>query len=251
MQRSQRDDVQASTSARPKRKARATAPTSAEARLGVTFRNGQLLDLALSHSSLLNEGTVKESNERLEFLGDALLDMVIALELYTRFSDLPEGELTRLRSYLVKRDTLAVASRGLGLGEFLRMGRGEESTGGRERDSNLSSALEAVVAAVYLDQGYEATRTLTLRALHEPLRRLDTRGAPVDPKVALQERVLAQGSKAPEYRVVNAEGPDHNKSFSIEVVVNGNVLGIGQGHRMVDAEREAARTALATWDRAS
>ena len=223
---------------------------SLEATLGVTFAEKDLLRLALAHSSYLNEepGVFPQSNERLEFLGDAVLGVVVAHELYHRHPEWPEGELTEARSALVRWETLAGAAKSLRLGPHLYMGKGEEAGGGRERPSNLAAALEALVGALFLDQGYEAARDFVLRVF---LRELSTVGRhPVakSPKSALQEIVQGRGMPPPSYRIVDAVGSEQARRFTAEVTVDGRVVGLGTGTRKSQAEQEAAAEALKTMD---
>ena len=218
---------------------------SLEEALGSTFRDRDLLGLALVHSSYLNENPEEfsESNERLEFLGDALIGLVIAHRLYQSFPDHTEGELTALRSALVRGETLARTAESLNLGQYLLMGRGEEVSGGRDRPSNLAAAFEAVVGALLLDQDYEAASALVLRALSQELSAIG-RQLPNNPKSLLQELVQSRGSGPPSYRIVEVTGEHHARLFTAEVVVSGGVLGRGTGQRKSQAEQEAARQAL-------
>ena len=214
--------------------------------LGVRFRDSELLRLALVHSSFLNEnpGGAVESNERLEYLGDAVLGMVVAEELYAANPGWPEGRLTQARAALVQEATLAEAARDIGLGEMLRMGRGEEAGGGRERPSNLSAGLEAVIGAVFLDQGYDVVRVMVLRILSDRLASLEEPEMSANPKSALQEAVQAEGLPSPTYRIVHEEGADHDRLFVAEVTVGSEVAGRGEGKRKSLAEQAAAEEAL-------
>ena len=217
-----------------------------EEALGVRFLDAGLLRLALVHSSYINEnpGVFSESNERLEFLGDAVLGVAVAEELYAANPSWPEGKLTQARAALVQEATLAEAAQDIGLGEMLRMGRGEEAGGGRERASNLSAGLEAVIGAVFLDQGYEAAREVVLRVLGERLSSLGEPEMSANPKSALQEAVQAEGLPSPTYRIVHEEGADHDRLFVAEVTVGGEVAGRGEGKRKSLAEQAAAVEAL-------
>jgi len=217
-----------------------------EKSLGVTFADKSLLALALTHSSLLNESpeVASECNERLEFLGDAVLGMAIAEELYTRFPQQREGTLTSMRSNIVRGETLAQAARRLDLGEHLLMGAGEAGTGGRGRDSNLSAAFEAVVGALFLDQGYEAAKSFCIDALNSEIASIHLSPQLRHPKSALQEMVQGQRIPAPSYRIVNTEGEDHAPTFTAEVIIDGAVLGTGTGRSKSIAEQEAATAAL-------
>ena len=217
-----------------------------EARLGVTFHRPALLRQAFVHRSYLNEYPEEglESNERLEFFGDAVLSYVVAERLFRDCPDCDEGDLTAWRGHLVRRDSLAAFARGLGLGDFFLLGRGEEAAGGRERAANLASLFEAVVGAIAIDRGLVAARRFIFRALGPEL---DLRGrpTPVDPKSRLQELVQGQWQRAPVYKTVQEEGPEHKKVFTVEVSIQGRVLGSGIGNSKQEAEREAARHALA------
>lgn len=217
-----------------------------EQTLKVTFQSKELFQEAMVHSSYFNEhpDRVPGSNERLEFLGDALLDFVVAEALYQRYPQMSEGGLTALRSALVCGDMLAQVARELRIGEFLYLGQGEEASGGRTRPSNLAGAFEALVGALFLDQGYQRAATFILETLQEPIEHVAAEGVPRDPKSLLQEVVQAQGKPSPLYRLVGQIGPDHAKQFRVEVLVGEEVLGQGSGRRKAEAEREAAGVAL-------
>ena len=212
----------------------------------VELKDESLLRLALVHSSYLNEnpGEFDESNERLEFLGDAVIGLVVAEELYRRRPREPEGGLTALRADLVRRQTLARVARSLDLGPQILMGRGEAESGGRDRDSNLADALEAVAGAVFQDQGYEAARGFVLEAMAEELASSSLPGHETNPKSALQELVQSMDGSLPVYRIVAASGADHSRTFDVEVLVSGRPVGRGTGPRKSEAEQAAARQAL-------
>ncbi len=216
-----------------------------EVHLGIEFRDAKLLRLALTHRSYLHERPEEavESNERLEFLGDALLGLVIAEELYRRFPDFPEGRLTELRSVLVRAETLATVGDELRLGDYLYLGHGEEQSGGRSRGRTLARALEAVIGAVLIDQGHEAAKRWTLTLFSDLLDRLPDQPLR-DYKSLLQEAVQAQGKSPPVYRTVGSEGPDHDKDFTVEVLVGDEGMGRGKGRSKRIAQQEAARRAL-------
>ena len=217
-----------------------------EEALGISFRQKDMLHLALSHSSYLNEnpGVLPESNERLEFLGDALIGAVVAHELFRINPSWSEGELTQARSALVRGDTLADVAESLNLGHHLYMGKGEEEGGGRQRPTNLAAVFEALVGALFLDQGYEAASDFVLRVLLPELSTLGQQAALKSPKSVLQEAVQARGMPPPSYRIVEVKGSDHARSFTAEVTVAGQVLGRGAGGRKSLAEQEAAAEAL-------
>ena len=214
--------------------------------LGVSFNDPSLLEQALVHSSYINENPsfTFVSNERLEFLGDAVLGLVVAGKLYQDLPHLNEGEMTKLRAALVRRDTLAHLARTIALGDYLYLGRGEEASGGRRKPANLAGALEAVIAAVFLDRGPAIASDLVLRLIDEGLRKAVSEGAGVDYKSQLQELVQAKKQQAPSYCVVEATGPDHDKIFTVEVRLGDIVLGRGSGKSKKMAESESARSAL-------
>jgi ribonuclease-3 len=214
--------------------------------LGVTFNEPSLLEQALVHSSYVNENPafVSGHNERLEFLGDAVLGFIVAEKMYQDFPDLSEGEMTKLRSALVRRETLARVARAVRLGDFLYLGKGEEASGGRGKMVNLAGALEAVIAAAFLDQGVAAARSLVLRLLSEELARVVSQGMIIDYKSRLQEVTQSRYQSTPVYRLVGEVGPDHDKRFTVEVMAGDMVLGQGTGKNKKSAETEAARSAL-------
>ena len=221
---------------------------SIEHSIGVIFLDKGLLRLALTHSSLLNElpDTTPECNERLEFLGDAVLGMAVAEELYARFPDQQEGALTSMRANIVQGETLAQAARRLDLGSHLLMGAGETGTGGRSRDSNLAAAFEAVVGAIFLDQEYDAARAFCLRVLDEEIASSRPAARPRHPKSELQELVQGRQLPTPRYRIIDSSGEPHAPTFTAEVLVEGEVMGTGSGRSKSLAEQEAAKVALQT-----
>lgn len=217
----------------------------------MTFQDQGLLHQALVHRSYINEtgGDSIDSYERMEFLGDSVLELVISSELYQLLPGHSEGDLTKGRASLVCRESLAGVARRLGLGDFILLGHGEEASQGRGRDSTLAAAMEAVTGAVYLDQGLAHAKDFILRSMAPEIDAYLAMGAaPANAKSLLQERVQGQGIPSPEYRLAGSTGPDHDPVFTVEVVVDGNVAGRGQGGRKADAEREAARNALENLD---
>ena len=214
--------------------------------LGVFFNDPSLLEQALVHSSYVNENPslASTSNERLEFLGDAVLGLIVAEKLYQDFPHFNEGEMTRVRASLVRRDTLARMARAIRLGDYLYLGKGEEASGGRNKPANLAGALEAVIAAIFLDQGPTSTKDFILRLLNPELQKIVSQGAGVDYKSQLQELIQAREQQTPAYQLVEALGPDHNRRFTVEVRVGDTVLGRGSGKGKKAAETEAARSAL-------
>ncbi len=216
---------------------------SLQKKLGYTFQDLSLLENALTHSSRANESRGRlQSNERLEFLGDAILGMVTAEHLYRAHPDLPEGSLTRARSILVCEESLAEVAAQLHLGDHLRLGKGEEAGGGRERPSIRADAVEAVLAAVYLDGGIGSARRIIQRFILT--REVDSLRRPRDYKTMLQEVVQRESGQILRYVLTGEEGPDHNKRFFMEVNLNGTPLGTGSGHSKKEAEQAAARVAL-------
>lgn len=212
--------------------------------IGYTFKNKKLLTQALSHSSYANEKKHPGgSNERLEFLGDSVLSIVVSEYLYKNLSDVAEGELTKLRASLVCEKSLHLFAQQINLGEYLLLGKGEENTGGRERPSILADAFEAVIAAIYLDGGSEPASRHILRFIPEDIRNWKK---PVfnDFKTMLQEIVQKNPEEKVEYILVGEEGPDHNKRFVVEVCLNSNVIGKGKGKSKKEAEQMAAKEAL-------
>lgn len=218
-----------------------------EASLGLSFNDRRLLQKALIHKSYLNEqgGSPLESYERLEFLGDAVVELVISTEIYRRLPQLGEGELSKIRAELVCRESLSQAAQAMDLGGFISLGKGEEASGGRARDSILEAAFEALVAAIYLDQGFESARSFILKRLKPGLEAVFQRGfPPQNPKSALQEHFQGRGKPAPHYQLVSAQGPDHRPEFTVEVLIGKEVIGAGRGGKKADAERAAALDAL-------
>lgn len=203
--------------------------TTLEEKLGYEFRDPALLENALTHSSCANESRGRlQSNERLEFLGDSILGMVVADHLYRNHPDLPEGELTRTRAALVCEDSLVEVAEALRLGEYLHLGKGEEAGGGRKRPSIQADAVEAVLAAVYLDGGIGSARKIVQQYIL--CREVEGLTSPRDYKTALQELVQRESGQVLKYRLTGEEGPDHDKRFFVEVDLNGEVAGRGKGH---------------------
>ena len=212
--------------------------------IGYRFQNISLLQNALAHSSYANERWHNSlmSNERLEFLGDSILGMVVADHLYKTFPDRPEGELTRMRADMVCEHSLALVAEKIGLGGHLLLGKGEEQGGGRGRESILADAVESVIAACYLDGGMEAARSFVERfvLVNVPVTRLHN----ADYKTALQEQVQQKRNQTLLYTLVGESGPDHDKQFQVELSLNGKVIGRGVGSSKKRAEQDAARMAL-------
>ena len=215
-------------------------------RLGITFKDKSLLEQALVHRSYIHENPDFElpDNERLEFLGDSLLGMVIAEKVYEDFPQLSEGGMTKLRAALVRKETLARLAESLGLGDYIYMGHGEESSGGRAKQSILVGAFEAVIAAILIDQGFDVCRGFVRRTFEGEVARVAGERVDIDYKSQLQEAIQAKHKLAPTYRVVGMKGPDHDREFTVEVSVNGAVIGSGRGKSKRQAEMAAAQAAL-------
>jgi len=213
--------------------------------IGVTFQDTSLLEQAFIHSSYTNENPSFHllDNERLEFLGDALLGFIVADRLYHEFPHFGEGELTEIRVSLVRQETLAELAVELKLGDYLYLGRGEESGGGRQRQTNLADAFESLVGAIFLDQGLNAARDFVLHNLRRQLQEVGAKGIGRNYKALLQEFTQAKYKQLPIYRLVEVSGPDHDKGFVVEVVLGDRVFGTGSGKSKRAAEMEAARIA--------
>lgn len=210
-----------------------------ETLIGYEFKNPHLLQQALTHSSYANEKHMKKhsDNERLEFLGDAVLEVISSEFLFTNYPDLPEGNLTKLRASLVCEPTLAACTPQIQLGEFIRLGKGEDMTGGRTRKSILSDALEAVIGAIYLDGGFTNAKEFILKFI---LTDIEHKKLFYDSKTILQEIVQAHFKEELSYHLVGEEGPDHDKTFQVELQIGEQVYGIGKGRTKKSAEQEAA-----------
>ena len=216
-----------------------------QTRLGYSFRHEELLRLALTHPSIAHDqGAPGQHNQRLEFLGDAVLQLALTRELYERFPDFDEGPLTKARAKLVNRRALAVHGRALGLGELLIVSRGEELNGGRERPSALADAYEALVGAIFLDGGFDVAREFILREFQAGFGHLSVIPILENPKGELQEFLQARSTEAPQYHVVSATGPDHDRVFECTVHHAGAELARGSGKSKKTAESEAALAAL-------
>ena len=215
-----------------------------EEAIGYSYENPILLNEALTHSSYSHEGRRNlKANERLEFLGDSVLSLIVAEYLFSHYRHQPEGDLTKLRASLVCEKSLFQFANEIGLGDFILLGKGEENTGGRTRPSVVSDAVEAVLAAFYLDGGYEPAKRFVLRFMpkHMDIHRISMTS---DYKTALQEIIQKNREEKIEYVLVGESGPDHNKAFTVEVHLNSNVIGTGTGRSKKQAEQLAAKEAL-------
>lgn len=220
--------------------------TEVESIAGYTFNDSLLLKEALTHRSFLNEGDGRgeKDNERLEFFGDAILGFTLSELLFQRFPSYREGELTKLRASLVDEESLAAISQRIGLGRHLRLGRGEERSGGREKKSILADAYEAFLAAIYLDGGIDSVRRVVLFHLEQLLEERSHAAAPIDFKTEFQELVQSRFGITPHYRLVNASGPDHLRMFTVSACVGTDCVGEGTGRSKKEAEQAAAREGL-------
>ena len=216
-----------------------------EARIGYEFKNRNLLILALTHSSYANEKKLGKvgCNERLEFLGDAVLELISSDFLYKKYIQIPEGELTKKRASLVCEPSLAYCARDFGLPQYLLLGKGEDMTGGRNRDSIVSDATEALLGAIYLDGGFASAKEFVLKFI---LNDLENKQLFYDSKTILQEIVQEKGTHLVEYRLMKEEGPDHNKSFEVSAMLDGQEIGRGIGRTKKSAEQRAAYRGILT-----
>ena len=214
-----------------------------EERISYEFKNKNLFTQALTHSSYANEHRLDHSrcNERLEFLGDAVLEIVTSEFLYRKYETLPEGDLTKIRASIVCEPTLAYCAGDIELGQYLYLGKGEDATGGRNRNSVVSDAMEALIGAIYLDGGFASAKEFVLKFI---LNDLENKQLFYDSKTILQEIVQEKGTHLVEYHLIKEEGPDHNKNFTVEARVNGKVMGQGSGHTKKAAEQAAAYQAI-------
>ena len=216
-----------------------------QARLGYSFRDGNQLRLALTHPSVAHEqGMAVQHNQRLEFLGDAVLQLVLTSELYEKFPGLGEGPLTKARAQMVNRRTLANRGRQLGLGEYLLLSKGEDSSGGRERPSALADTFEALLGAIFLDGGFDTARDFILRQFREEFGELEVIPNLENPKGELQEILQSNSTEAPQYQLESVSGPDHDRLFESAVYHRGVELGRGKGKSKKDSESRAALAAL-------
>jgi ribonuclease III len=219
-----------------------------EKKIGYTFNDADLLVKAMTHSSYANErkNKVDYNNERLEFLGDSVLSLIVSQYLFENNPDKKEGDLTKARAKLVCELTLSKCSRKISLGEFIILGKGEEMTGGRERNSILADAFEALIAAIYLDGGYDKAKAFVLSRIVEYVDDALEGRIIQDYKTYLQEVIQVKKGNQLDYKLVGTSGPDHCKEFFVEVILNDSVIGTGIGKSKKDAEQEAAKSALST-----
>lgn len=216
-----------------------------EQNIGIEFSNKLLLETSVTHRSYLNEHRdVPEHNERLEFLGDAVLELIVSDYLYRKFADRAEGELTSFRSALVRTDSLAESAKKLKIGEYLRLSRGEEESGGREKDYLLANAFEAILGAIYLDKGYEKARDFVYRTLIPKLAEIVEYRLDIDNKTKIQELAQSEYKTTPTYEVIDERGPDHDKTFTVVVKIDDKIIGKGTGSSKQKAEEKAAEVGI-------
>jgi ribonuclease-3 len=213
--------------------------------IGIAFNELSLLQQAFHHASFVNENPDSNipDNERLEFLGDAVLNFIVAELMLQEFPDSKEGELTILRTSLIREDTLALLSANLRLGEYLQLGKGEEASGGRERQSNLCDTFEALVGAIFLDQGLTSTKSFLLSQLNSKLDEIKAGDTAQNYKAKLQEFTQMEYKQLPSYHLVELSGPDHDRNFLVEVLLENRIIGTGSGKTKKSAEMKAARSA--------
>jgi ribonuclease-3 len=216
-----------------------------EKKIGITFKDTSLLERVFIHSSYSHENPeyININNERLEFLGDSVLNFVISGKIFHDFPDLPEGKLTEIRVSLIREETLAQIASTLDLGKYLFLGKGEEATGGRKRQTNLADTLEAFIGALFLDQGLTRTRNLILKLFHDQLYSIDSSSVTVNYKSRLQEYTQSKHSILPKYILVEEKGPDHDKVFVVQVMIGDSIIGLGTGKSKKAAEMDSARHA--------
>lgn len=226
---------------------RSRSVTELEQALAISFKSQGLLEQAMFHRSFLNEAAEDvESNERMEFLGDAVLGLVVSERLFRDYPAMTEGQLSQVRAILVRWDALARAAERIELGDYLVLGKGEELSGGRRRPSNLAGAFEAVIGAAYMDQGFDFAQGLVLQLLKPDFDEIAAQGFSADSKSELQHVAQTRWHQIPSYTLISSEGPDHAKLFTVEVSVGDQALGRGQGRNKKQAELNAARQALET-----
>lgn len=216
-----------------------------EETLNIKFNDISLLENALIHRSYVNEHKdVNINNERLEFLGDAVLELITSDHLFREYTDNPEGDLTSFRSAIVKTESIAQVARELGYGEYLRLSKGEEETGGRDKDYLLANTFESVLGAIYIDQGYEPCKQLVHKHLLPKLKNIVENRLDIDSKTKIQELTQLHYKVTPSYEVVDEKGPDHDKTFTVVVKINDTVIGEGKGTSKQKAEEQAATAGI-------
>lgn len=219
-----------------------------EKSLNYSFSNKDLLKTALTHSSYANENKMKviENNERMEFLGDSIISLIVSQYLYKKYPNYPEGDLTKIRAMVVCESSLSYAARKINLGDYILLGKGEDITGGRDRDSILADTIESIAGAIYIDSDFKSINNILLKKFEDNIVYAAAKGNLfMDYKTELQELLQKEKNSEIEYRVYKEKGPDHNKVFFIKVLFNGNKIGKGNGKNKKEAEQMAAKDALA------
>ena len=218
--------------------------------IGVTFTDKELIIRAMTHRSYVNESRTEEikNNERLEFLGDAVLELVVTEHLFGEYPDRAEGELTSFRSATVRTESLAETALKLGIGEFIRMSRGEENTGGRTRPYILANTVEAIIGAIYIDQGFQSAQAFIQKNLIVKIPEIIEKRLDIDPKSKLQELSQDATGVTPAYEMLSAKGPDHDKTFVMVAMIGNVQIAEGEGKSKQEAEQSAAEKALENWD---
>lgn len=224
-----------------------------EKKLGVIFKNKDILNTALIHRSYINENRGKnlENNERLEFLGDAVLELIISDYIYTKYPTKPEGELTAIRSAIVRTESLADESRKLDVGQYLLMSRGEEDSGGKSKEYLLANMYEALLGAIYLDQGFAECQKYVERTLLKKVDNIVSEGLFIDPKTKVQEILQSRFKITPSYEIISEEGPDHDKYFTMALKVGNKKISEGHGSSKQRAEEDAAQNAIGLLEKKS
>lgn len=217
--------------------------------ISITFKNAALAHEALTHRSFLNETQEEiQHNERLEFLGDAVLELIVTEYLFDKYTNFTEGQLTSLRSALVRTESLAEEAKRLDLGQFIYMSNGEEATGGRDRDYILANTVEAIIGAIYLDRGYNKARDFVIKNICHKVEDIVENRLDIDSKSLLQEVSQEKVKITPSYQEIKSIGPDHDKKFIMAVVIGDNIFGRGEGKSKQQAEQNAAKDALENWN---
>jgi len=226
-------------------------PEELSKKLGIKFNDISLLERALTHRSFLNENkSVDKSNERLEFLGDAVLELIVSDYLFRKYPNRPEGELTSFRSALVRTESLAEASRELDFGKYLRLAKGEEESGGRDKDYILANTFEAILGAIYIDQNYQECKNLVTKILISKIEHIVENRLDIDGKTKIQEMAQAKFGHTPTYVVLKESGPDHDKKFVVGIRIGKKILGKGKGSSKQRAEEAAAQKAVKSIEKA-
>lgn len=224
-----------------------------EEKIGVSFKNKDLLAQAFTHRSYLNENRGKGlvNNERLEFLGDAVLELIISSHLYRVYPEKSEGELTGIRAALVRTESLAEETRKLGIGQYLRMSKGEADSGGQDKEYLLANLYEATLGAIYLEAGYAKCLTFVKNTLFKKIHKVIDEKLFIDPKTKVQELLQSRHKVTPTYEIIKEEGPDHDKSFTVAIKMNRKKIAQGEGHSKQKAEEDAAKNAIEMIDKES